>query len=201
MRTYPFFHLILCTSILLSGCSGNPPGEELSPPEISLQPASFYQFPDARYFDLDRCPTGDLLSGTYPPGSNYNGMTVLAFLTPEQYVKTIAIPAAHPGATGLVVKEVTGFRLLAMEGESSGEKMENGNMNPANARLADTGTSTFQGALVTVCYTENDTNYNEKFHCLIEDFGEMGAGMWASRNTWSVRTPDILSPLHEPTKK
>ncbi|MBU2652232.1 MAG: hypothetical protein KKA81_14985 [Bacteroidetes bacterium] len=135
-------------------------------------------FPDEIFFDMERCPTGDLLTGTYPVGSIYNGMTVASFRSPAEYVKKMLIPAANPTASDIRITEIIfnpGFK------ESSSD--------PGSAHPGHEGCK-LTSAIITSEYKENDTLFLEKFHCMIVDYGQMGGGMWASRNTWSVRAPE-----------
>jgi len=134
-------------------------------------------FPDEIFFDMERCPTGDLLTGTYPEGSIYNGMTVASLRSPAEYVKKMLIPTANPTASEI---RITG--LIFNPGLKAGDSV------PESISSLTEGYK-LTSAIITSEYKENDTLFLEKFHCMIVDYGQMGGGMWASRNTWSVKAP------------
>ena len=58
-------------------------------------------FPDVFYFHSRRSPAGQM--GMFPQGSNYQGMTVLPVMTPEQFILNIVIPYAHPTTVNFLV--------------------------------------------------------------------------------------------------
>ena len=47
----------------------------------------------------------------------------------------------------------------------------------------------YDAAMISVTYQENGINFTEKIVAVVEDWGQMGAGMWANKETFFVRTP------------
>ncbi len=141
--------------------------------------ASFAWLPDTRFFDIRRYGN-NLAAPMFPEGSNYNGMTVSRIMNPADFVKFIAIPFAHPHAISLQITGVQTLPELANEYSQMSAKMIPGYIFH------------YQAAIVTMEYTENNTRYLEKMVCVIEDFGQQGAGLWGNKETWYVRAEKQL---------
>ncbi|MBL7968127.1 MAG: hypothetical protein JNK09_14090 [Prolixibacteraceae bacterium] len=137
--------------------------------------ATISWLPDTRFFDIRRYPGTNLAATMFPEGSNYNGMTVLRILTPEDFVKLVAIPFAHPHAQNI---QITGVQQLPKLAED---------YRRVSAMMIPGYQFNYQAAIVTSEYTENDLLYLEKMVCVIEDFGQLGAGLWGNKETWYVR--------------
>jgi hypothetical protein len=45
----------------------------------------------------------------------------------------------------------------------------------------------YDATITTIEYLENNVQYLEKMVCVIEDYGQIGAGMWGNKETWYVR--------------
>ena len=131
--------------------------------------------PDTRFFDMRRYPGRNLAESMFPDGSNYNGMTVLKILTPEAFVKNIALPFAHPHALNVRITEVKKIPQLAEE------------YSRASGLMLGGYRFTYDAAILTIEYTENGIPYLEKMVCTIEDWGELGGGLWSNKETWYVR--------------
>jgi len=131
--------------------------------------------PDTRFFDMRRFPGKNLAESMFPDGSNYNGMTVMQMLSPEEFVKNAAMPFAHPHAHDIRITEVKKLPQLAEEyGRISGLML-------GGYRF------TYDAAILTIEYTENGIPYLEKMVCTLEDWGEWGGGLWSNKETWYVR--------------
>jgi len=132
--------------------------------------------PDTRFYDMQRCPTRNLIGNMFPTGSNYNGMLVLPLLNPEQFVIQVAIPFAHPHAQSLQITGVQQFPELEEE------------YRRMSTLLIPGYQFNYKAAIVTLEYTESNIQYLEKMVCVIEDYGQLGTGMWGNKETWYIRS-------------
>ena len=140
-------------------------------------------FPDMFYFDSRRSPAGQ--AGLFPPGSNYQGMTVFPVMTPEQFIVNIVIPYAHPAASNVLVTSRKNLPELA----TAVKKEDN--------FLVDLG-FIYNATLVTITYSEGSRIFEEKLLAVIMDLGNAGAGMWKNRYTFSFRVPKGQLHKYEP---
>lgn len=145
--------------------------------------ASVRWYPDLIYYDSRYSPAGQM--GLYPTGSNYQGMTVLPLMSPEQFIRQVVLPYAHPAATGVSVTESKKLPELAQAIQNEDNLLINMGF-------------TYDAALVAVSYTENGTGYEEKFVSAIMNLGQAGAGMWKNRYTFSFRAPKGKLQNYEP---
>jgi len=136
--------------------------------------------PDTRFFDMRRYPGSNPSSSLFPDGSNYNGMTVMPLPTPDHFIRSVAIPFAHPHARGMNILEVTPLPALAEEYAAWSSKMLSG------YRFS------YQAAIMTFEYSENGILFLEKMVCIIEDYGPWGAGLWGNKECWYVRAEKNL---------
>jgi hypothetical protein len=140
-------------------------------------------YPEMFYFDSRRSPAGQM--GLFPTGSNYQGMTVLPVMTPEQFIINIVIPYAHPGAKNVLVTSRKNLPELA-----TAVKREDN-------LLADLG-FIYSASMVEVTYSEGSRIFEEKLVAVIVDLGSAGAGMWKNRYTFSFRAPKGEMKIYEP---
>jgi hypothetical protein len=140
-------------------------------------------YPEMFYFDSRRSPAGQM--GLFPTGSNYQGMTVLPVMTPEQFIINIVIPYAHPGAKNVLVTSRKNLPELA-----TAVKREDN-------LLADLG-FIYSASMVEVSYSEGSRIFEEKLVAVIMDLGNAGAGMWKNRYTFSFRVPKGEMKIYEP---
>ena len=145
--------------------------------------ASVRWYPDLFYFDSRYSPAGQM--GLYPNGSNYQGMTVLPVLSPEQFIRQVVLPYAHPQVSNVSVIETKKLPELAQAIQKEDKLMINMGF-------------TYDASLVTVNYTENGTEYEEKFVSCVMNLGQAGAGMWKNRYTFSFRAPKGQLEKYEP---
>lgn len=136
--------------------------------------------PDTRFFDMRRFPGQNLAAPLFPDGSNYNGMMVMHIMSPEDFTREIAVPFAHPHAQNL---QITGVQQLP---ELSGEYQK------MSALMLGGYHFEYQTAIITMEYTENGIQYLEKMVCTIEDWRELGAGLWSNKETWYIRAEKPL---------
>lgn len=140
-------------------------------------------YPEMFYFDSRRSPAGQM--GLFPAGSNYQGMTVLPVMTPEQFILNVVIPYAHPTASNVLVTSHKSLPELA----TAVKKEDN--------ILADLG-FTYHASLVNITYSEGSRIFEEKLVAVIMDLGNAGAGMWKNRYTFSFRAPKGELKTYEP---
>ena len=129
-------------------------------------------YPDMFYFDPRYSPAGQMR--LFPNGSNYQGMTVMPLLTPEQFIEKVVLPFAHPGATNVSVLESKNLLQFA----NAVQKEDN--------LLVNIGFK-YSAAIVTINYMEAGNLYEEKCVAVILNLGQAGAGMWKNRYTFSIR--------------
>ncbi len=131
--------------------------------------------PDVLFFDPRMSPAGQM--GLLQPGSNYQGMTVSPIMQPQQFIVNVVIPYAHPQISNLRVLEQKDLSPLAAKYQQR------------VAQAFPMLTFSYQAAMLTVSYRENGVDYREKIVTFIENWGQMGAGMWGNKETFLLRTP------------
>ena len=130
--------------------------------------------PDFLFFDPRMSPAGQM--GLFPQGSDYQGMTVYNLMPARQFIREVAFPYAHPQAGNITVVEEKDLPDLA-------RKYKQG----ASAMLMGASFS-YDAAIVTFTYSEAGRTYREKMVAVVEDWGQLGAGMWGNKETLCVRT-------------
>lgn len=131
--------------------------------------------PDVLFFDARYSPAGQM--GLFPEGSNYQGMTVKNIMSSENFIRKIAFNYAHPNAQNVKVVKT--------------KKLTNVANNYANRvkQAMPYTTMSYDAAIVKFNYAENDQQYEEIIFSIIENWGQLGAGMWGNKETFLVRTP------------
>lgn len=132
--------------------------------------------PDVLYFDARRSPAGQM--GLFPEGSNYQGMTVLNILSAENFITQIAFPYAHPNAQNVQITESKKLNDVA------------GNYSRRVKKAIPYSTMSYDAALVKLKYIEDGNRFEEVMVLIIENWGELGAGMWGNKETLLVRAPE-----------
>jgi hypothetical protein len=131
--------------------------------------------PDILYFDARYSPAGQM--GLFPEGSNYQGMTVYNLMSPESFISRIAFPYAHPNAQNVVVVETKNLTNVA------------NNYSQRVKQAMPYATMSYSAAIVKLTYNENGNQYDEIMFSIIENWGQLGAGMWGNKETFLVRAP------------
>lgn len=131
--------------------------------------------PDVLFYDPSNSPAGQM--GMFQPGSNYQGMTVYRVMSAPRFVRDVAFPYAHPQASGMQVKEEKTLPDLAQRYRQY-----------ANAIMPG-ATFSYDAALVTMTYQEGGITYEEKMVTVVENWGQLGAGMWGNKETYYIRAP------------
>lgn len=127
--------------------------------------------PDIYYYD----PSGTMVSGMFPEGSNYNGMLVLYKRKASDFVRYNLIPYLHPNLEKVNIisdHEATGLEVLF-------RKLD---------KLPQMGMS-YDAYVCDHSYNESGTNYMERILCVLVDMGPHTNGMWKNVNTVYFRTP------------
>lgn len=131
--------------------------------------------PDVLFYDARYSPAGQM--GMFPPGSNYNGMTVYPLMPAQQFIAQIAFPYAHPQASNVQIKDQRNLPKLTKQFLQ-------------NARtLAPMIDFSYDAAMVTFTYTENGSQNEERMIGVVENWGQAGAGMWGNKSTFLIRAP------------
>ena len=131
--------------------------------------------PDVLYFDARFSPAGEM--GLFPEGSNYQGMTVLNVLSAKEFISKIAFPYAHPSASNIRIMEVQELKEVAQ------------NYSRRVKQVLPYSTMSYDAALLKVEYSENGNNFEEWIVTMIENWGQLGAGMWGNKETFFARVP------------
>ena len=131
--------------------------------------------PDMLYFDASMSPAGQM--GLFPPASNYNGMTVYPLMSSGQFISQIVFPFAHPQASSVQIIEQKRLPKLAQKFQQR-----------VHAFMPQM-TFSYDAGMMTVTYIEGGVRYKEKIVTVIENWGQLGAGMWGNKETFLIRTP------------
>lgn len=131
--------------------------------------------PDILYYDARMSPAGQM--GLFPPGSNYQGMTVWPLLSADQFITQIVFPYAHPNARAMQIIDKKSLDPLAQS-----------YLQRSQASMPGS-TFSYDAGLITLSYQENNLSFKEKIVTVIENWGALGTGMWGNRETFLVRAP------------
>ncbi|GBD91189.1 hypothetical protein BMS3Abin04_01915 [bacterium BMS3Abin04] len=131
--------------------------------------------PDMLYFDTRNTPAGRM--GMFPEGSNYQGMAVLYIKSAGNFITEIAFPYAHPKARN--IKIIARKKLIDVTN----------NYSKRVKQVMPVTTMSYDAALVKFKYDENGNQYEESMVSIIENWGQLGAGMWGNKETFLIRTP------------
>ncbi|MFC1639631.1 hypothetical protein ACFL3B_02585 [Gemmatimonadota bacterium] len=134
-----------------------------------------YWPPDMLYFDARHTPAGQM--GLFQPGSNYQGMTVWPVLPAIQFLQELAFRSLHPQASGVQIEDQRNLLALAQR-----------YLQRVRAFPIQT-TFSYDAATTTVSYSEGGRRYREQMITVIENWGQMGAGMWGNKETIVFRAP------------
>ena len=128
--------------------------------------------PEYKYSDPRATLTGQM--GWMQPGSTYNGAIVWPLLDPASFLVQIMFPWAHPQAQNAQL----------LEQKPLPEQAERWQ------RQAVPGYGfTYAAAQVTYTYSEGGVQYKERAQTVIENLGQLAAGMWSNKDTTYWRAP------------
>ncbi len=147
--------------------------------------------PEYLFMDMRNAPARDF----FPVGSNYNGMEVKDKTDAVNFIMRVVIPYAHPGISNVVKTGEKPLHGLAQAYQDA-------------ASLTPMLTMHYDAALVTVEYIENSRNYEEIIVAVVEDYGNLGAGLWGNKSCLFIRAPKgelkkwapILETIHTSVK-
>jgi hypothetical protein len=131
--------------------------------------------PDMIYYDSRYSPAGQM--GLFPPGSNYQGMLVAYLQSPEDFITQFVIPYAHPNAESFAVTSSKNLSSVAR------------NFTTRTNQIIPYGTFSYDAGVLAVQYSENGIAYEERIVTVIENWGELGTGMWGNKETFLIRAP------------
>jgi len=131
--------------------------------------------PSMTYFDPRRSQLG--MMGMMPYGSSYQGMPVYPVLPPAQFLAQVVLPYAHQGQALYRVEMIA-----QRERPDLIQEMETMGRVPPPGGSRSAGEAHFQ-------YTENGQSFEEKAAGVVQDTGQMGAGMWSNHQTTLRRAP------------
>jgi hypothetical protein len=134
---------------------------------------TMHWLPEVIYFDMAGTPT----AGMFPVGSNYQGMTVYPKMGAQMFIMSFVLPSSTQGATGMEVGEAKSLPKLA-------ELL----LQEAN-KMGIQHTFAYDACVVPATFTLNGTRYKQVTLAAIEDWGQLGVGMWGNKQTMYVRAP------------
>jgi len=132
--------------------------------------------PEMLYCDMRASPAG--MMGLFPPGSNYQGMTVCPLMAPQDFLANIVFPGVHPQAINPQIVNQKSLPSFAQK---------------YHQRLASTpmpGGFGHDAATITYVYTEGGMKYQEQSFTVIENLGPMAGGMWSNKEAFYFRAPE-----------
>ncbi len=139
--------------------------------------------PDVLFFDARYSPAGQM--GLFPVGSNYNGMTVCPLLPAEQFLAQVAFPYAHPNIKNPKILQSRTCSNIASSYQSR-----------VRAIMPQLG-FTYDAAIISLTYQQRGKECKEKMFGLVENWGQLGAGMWGNKETILLRAPSGDFPAWE----
>ena len=134
-----------------------------------------YWPPDMLYFDPRMSPAGQM--GLMQPGGNYQGMTIWPLMPAAQFLTDVAFQSLHPQAANPRVEEQRSLPALARA-----------YLQRVQALPIQT-TFSYDAATIVVSYSEGGRRFKEQMMTVIENWGQLGAGMWGNKETVVFRAP------------
>ncbi|MCB0730203.1 MAG: hypothetical protein KDC88_04140 [Ignavibacteriae bacterium] len=129
--------------------------------------------PDVLFFDARYSPAGQM--GLFPEGSNYQGMTVMNIPSAKDFIRKVIFNYTHPSILNYNVIESQVLNNVAQ------------NYTVRVKQLVPYSTMSYDAALVKITYSENNKKYEEWIFSIIENWGQLGAGMWGNKETFLIR--------------
>lgn len=113
-----------------------------------------------------------------PEGAVFNNTLVRRKRSPQNFIVEVAIPYAHPEATGVSIVSGKPLPVLAAKYQNS--------IDPSVRAFTN---MSYQAYLLEYTYTERGVKYTERMVTVIEDYGYGGGGLWKNRETMLIRAP------------
>jgi hypothetical protein len=160
---------------MASGGSANAIDAKLDFAMMSYEKATVAMrwLPEMMFFDMRYSP---MIAPMFPPGSNYNGMTVMPIMDANTFIAQVVFPYAHPGLPAPEIIERKAAPEIA-------KKIQYDDRFISLQMMYD-------GGITTVRYNEDGTTYKEMILSVVQDFGQTGAGLWKNRSTLYFRAPE-----------
>lgn len=140
--------------------------------------------PDTLYADMSASPAA--AHGLFPPGSHYQGMTVLALTGAADFTRRWLLPALHPDASELRIVRQSAAPEVAT----------------AHTRLARSLIPaidfTHDAAATIIEYEDGGVSYRESLFVVVENWGRAGAGMWGTKDVLVARAPAAVFDAWQP---
>lgn len=130
--------------------------------------------PSYYYIDMRFMPAAPL----FPQGASYMGMTVLPVMGAQEFITQLLVPQLRPAAQGVRIEEQRDLPGLAGLFDQALAQTGLGQYNIRNS-----------AGLVSLVYQEGGRTFREKIVAVIEDMGQVGAGMWSNKLTIAARAP------------
>lgn len=129
--------------------------------------------PEVKYCDPRWTITGQM--GWMQPGGNYQGMIVWPLQPANQFLAQMMFAWAHPQAQNaqLLTQQVATELLQKHQRQA----LQNGVQFQYDA------------ATITYTYSEFGVQYKEQATTVIENMGQLGAGMWSNKESYYMRAP------------
>jgi len=126
-------------------------------------------------------------AGMFPPGSNYNGAMVWPLESAFGYIEKALFARQRPGASAVQVK----LRQQLPQAAAGYQRVAQ--MMQLPIRL------NYDAAIIVFEYSQGGGRWEEAFYTAIQDMGQMGAGLWSNKDSFSVRAPagklDAMRPI------
>ena len=132
--------------------------------------------PEMLYCDMRFSPAGRM--GMFPPGSNYQGMTVCPLMAPQDFLANVVFPGVHPQA---ITPQIVTQKNLPSLAQKYHQRL---------ASIHMPGGFGHDAASISCTYTEGDTVYREQSFTVIENLGPMAGGMWSNKESFYFRAPE-----------
>lgn len=140
-------------------------------------------YPEITFVDTRYMPA----AGMFPPGSNYNGAMVWPVEPALGYIEKAMFARQRPGAAGAQMK----LRQQLPQAAAGYQRVAQ--MMQLPIRLD------YDAAIIVVEYSQGGSRWEEAFYTAIQDMGQMGAGLWSNKDSFSVRAPagqlETLRPI------
>ncbi len=114
-----------------------------------------------------------------PEGAVFNNTLVRRKRSPDVFMMEVAVPYAHPNATGVKMVSYKNLPGLISRYLTA--------MDPTVRTFMN---MSYQAGLAEYTYSENGITFRERMVCVIEDYGTQGGGLWKNRETMLIRAPD-----------
>ena len=131
--------------------------------------------PDMMYYDPRYSPAAAF--GVFNNRKQYQGMEIRSVMPAAQFLREVVFPYAHPGAQNVTIEDERSLPKLAQSHQAR------------LGQLFQGASFSYDAAALTAAYDEGGVRYVERLVAVVEDWGQLGAGMWGNKETFCARTP------------